>query len=453
MVVDRTGRYAGTLGNEGYTYATLMCGALGALQQAVAIEPCRVSAALLVRTVVRGEDNQGILVEALFLQFVENLTYLLIQTVHHSGKLCMPCIVAIVPRTEVAAIGTVLPLEALGVLCHQAVVGLPQFGMGQGVGKDAHEGFLLRLAVNPFQCILVDEVAGILFPVLIVLVARCHVLVENVLLQRVHHHMPIAILLGVVSVQEVWIVGMRLELADVAIIAIHTTPVGQGGTAALCALGSIGVAVGIEQVGIGVLHVIVSSCPLAEHTRSISSLLHYFRDNLMVQQVWFLAYDTIVGIVAKGVLPQCPMPVLPVAAHMGVTRVLTGHERSTRWCTHRTAGIGLGKAHALLCHTVKVGSLYQLLTIATKVAIAHVIAHDEDNVRALCWYRFIFRLRHCAACHSHGRHHSQCRHQNFSNLCHKIFLVGYVDQLFRTKVPIIILTCKQAVQKHFGATE
>ena len=265
--------------------------------------------------------------------------------------------------------------------------------------------------------------------------------------------MAVAILLGVIAVQEVWIVGMRLELADVAIVAIHATPVGQGGTAALCALGGIGVAVGVQQIGIGVLHVIVSSCPLAEHTRSISCLLHQLRDYLMVQQVWFLAYDAIVGIVAKGVLPQCPVPILPVATNMGVARVLTGHERGTRWRTDWTAGICLGKAHAFLCHTVKVGSLYQLLPIAAKVAIAHVIAHDEDNVRALCWYRFIFRLGHSAACHSHNGHQSQNRHQKFSNLCHKIFLVGYVDQLFRTKVPIIILTCKQAVQKHFGAAE
>ena len=387
MVVDRTSRHTGTLGYKGHTYAAFMRGTLSTFQQAVAIEPRWVCTALFMRSVVRCKYHQCILVETFLLQFVKNLAHLCVQTVHHSRKLGMASIVAIVPRTKVAAIGTILSLEALGVLCHQAVVGLPQFCMWQGVGKDAHERLLACLAVYPFQCVLVYEVAGILFPVLIVLVARCHILMKDILLQRVHHHIPVAILLGVVTVEEVGIVGMRLELADVAIIAIHATPVGQGGAAALCALGGVGIAIGIQQVGIGILHVVISSCPLAKHTSVVASFLHQFGDNLMVHQVGFLTNDAIVGIAAKSILLQCPVPILPVAAHMGVPGMLPGHERSTRRRTDRTSGIGLSEAHTFLCHTVKIRSLYQLLAIATKVAITHIIAHDEDDVgaRHLCW--------------------------------------------------------------------
>ncbi len=103
----------------------------------------------------------------------------------------------------------------------------------------------------------------------------------------------------------------------------------------------------------------------------------------MGAQIGFLTNEGIIGIIGKGILLERAVPVLTVASHMGVTRMLARHERCTRRCTHGTTGIGLGKAHSLLSHTVQIGGLYPLLTIAAKVAIAHIITHNKDNVGSL----------------------------------------------------------------------
>ena len=125
MVVHRTGGNTRSLGNEWHTYTTFVCGTLRAFQQAVAIKPCRICATLLMRSVVRSEDNEGILIKALLLQLVKYLAYLRIQAVYHCCKLCMTCIVAIIPRTKVTTIRAILSLKTFGIFCHQTIIGLP----------------------------------------------------------------------------------------------------------------------------------------------------------------------------------------------------------------------------------------------------------------------------------------------------------------------------------------
>ena len=218
--------------------------------------------------------------------------------------------------------------------------------------------------------------------------------------------MLVSVLFWIIAIQEVGIVGMCLELADVAIVAIHATLVRQRGTAALSALGGIGIAIGIQQVGIGILAVIVTTCPLAKHTSVISSLLHHLGDNLMAHEIRFLTNESIVGIVSESILFQCTSPILSITTHMCMASMLTSHERSTRRCTHRTASISLSEAHAFLCHTVKIGSLYQLLTIASEVAISHIIAHDEDDIGAILLHCIITCRWHQIVCHSHSWHHT-----------------------------------------------
>ena len=73
-------------------------------------------------------------------------------------------------------------------------------------------------------------------------------------------------------------------------------------------------------------------------------------------------------------------PILLVTTHLGVTRVLTRHEASARGSTHGATGIGLGEAHTLLGHAVKVGRTDVLLPVTTHVRIAEVVTHDVDDV-------------------------------------------------------------------------
>ena len=91
--------------------------------------------------------------------------------------------------------------------------------MRQGVCEDAHERLLACLTVYPFQRILVYEVAGILLAVFKVLVSTRNRCMLYVLLQSVNDDMLVTILLGVIAIQEVGIVCMRLELADITIVS------------------------------------------------------------------------------------------------------------------------------------------------------------------------------------------------------------------------------------------
>ena len=52
----------------------------------------------------------------------------------------------------------VLLAEMIFIGLQQTVVGLLQFGVGQGVGEDAQEGLVFRLFVEPSHRLLVDEV-------------------------------------------------------------------------------------------------------------------------------------------------------------------------------------------------------------------------------------------------------------------------------------------------------
>ena len=50
---------------------------------------------------------------------------------------------------------------------------------------------------------------------------------------------------------------------------------------------------------------------------------------------------------------------------------------------HRCSGIGLSEAHTLGSHAIDVGCEDVGLSIAAQIAIAHVVAHDVDDVGAL----------------------------------------------------------------------
>ena len=194
-------------------------------------------------------------------------------------------------------------------------------------------------------------------------------------------------LFRVVPVQKVRVVGVCLELADGAIVAVYSAQVGQRCRAACLPCVRIRVALGVSLVGVGVLHVVIARRPLAEHARLVAGFLEQLGDDLVGVLIGFLSNDIIVGVLPECVLPKASLPILAVAPDMDVARVLAGHEAGTRRSADGTAGIGLCEAHALCCHAVEVGGGDELLPVAAKVAISHVVAHDIDDVGAL--------VRHC----------------------------------------------------------
>ena len=69
MVVDAAGLdVSGPANDERYTDATFGARTLGAAQKAVAVEERGIGSSFFVRAVVAGEDDDGVVIESLFLE-------------------------------------------------------------------------------------------------------------------------------------------------------------------------------------------------------------------------------------------------------------------------------------------------------------------------------------------------------------------------------------------------
>ena len=75
--------------NEGNANATLVCTTLQATELTVVIEIFGICSTLFMRAVITGKNQHGIISQTLFLQHLDNLTYLRIQAGYHSSKLGM----------------------------------------------------------------------------------------------------------------------------------------------------------------------------------------------------------------------------------------------------------------------------------------------------------------------------------------------------------------------------
>ena len=64
-----------------------MSGTFESLEKSVAVEEGGIGSTLLVRSVVGGEDHDGVLVQALLLEFVENLSDVGVESGDHGRKL------------------------------------------------------------------------------------------------------------------------------------------------------------------------------------------------------------------------------------------------------------------------------------------------------------------------------------------------------------------------------
>ena len=129
MVVDRAGLdVAWPAYDEGDADAALVGAAFLALKQTVAVEEIGVGAAFLMRSVVRREDNDGVLIEALLFQFGHNLSHLCVQTRNHASKLRMTVVRRVVARALVTAEGFLLTEVSL-IGQEDGVFRLSEFGV------------------------------------------------------------------------------------------------------------------------------------------------------------------------------------------------------------------------------------------------------------------------------------------------------------------------------------
>ena len=97
--------------------------------------------------------------------------------------------------------------------------------------------------------------------------------------------------------------------------------------------------------------------------------------------VGLLSHDGVILVFAIGDEGRIG-PVLPIATDMGVSRVLPRHEGGTRGRTHGRTSVSLSEAHTLSGEAIDVWRSNETLAIATEIAIAHVVTHDVEDIRA-----------------------------------------------------------------------
>ena len=372
--------------DEGDAYATLVTTALQAFQFAVAAEERGVGTALLMGAVVACEDHHSALGQPLAVQFAHQLTHVAVQSRYHGSKLGMRVHGGVISAALVTRIVFVL-LELPHVVLYQAVVGLHELGMGQGVSKQGEEWLAFLLPVEPLHGAAVNEVGAVLRAPAVVLAAHC---VAYVLLQHLAHHGRVAPR-AAEPVEEVGVVEVGLELADVAEELIYAALVGRAHRA------------------------FVAAGPLAELCCGVSSVLHDLGQHHVGRVERMLSGDGIFMVLA---IHDIAAPVLAVASDGTVTRVLACHQRCSAGCADGAAGISLREEHALRGQSVDVGSLYVRLAVARQVAISHVVAQDKQDVGflplVLCsgGCSALAVCRHASSdghqCQWHQRHGGQC---------------------------------------------
>ena len=352
MVVHRTCRHpTRPTGDEGDADAALVALALQATELPVAAEEGRVGTAFLVRAVVAGEDDQRVLVQPLLPQLGQHLAHVCVQTRDHRRELGVGMLRGVVAGAFLAA-PRVVAEETTLVALQQGVLGLHQLGVRKRVGEDAEERTTAVLTVEPLQRLPVNQVGGVL-RTLAVITAEHRV--TDVL---VHHHTDSGRIpqRTAVAVQEVGVVQVRLELADVAVELVDAPLLGCRD------------------------RTFVAARPLAEHAGGVALVLQNLGQDDMAGVIRMLAHDTVVTVLAVHHDGSVP-PVLLVAPHLAMAGMLAGHEAGTRRGADRTAGVGLREPHPFLRHTVDVGRMDIGLSVTAQVAITHVVAHDINNVR------------------------------------------------------------------------
>ena len=125
------------------------------------------------------------------------------------------------------------------------------------------------------------------------------------------------------GVEEVGIVSVGLELTDVAKVFVDAALVGRGDRR------------------------FVASGPFAEHAGGVAVGFEDFGENLVIHVIGFLSGPSFfeVGVLSIEIGNGLVAPILFVAAHMGVSTVLSGHEGCAGGSRHGATGIGLGEAH------------------------------------------------------------------------------------------------------------
>ena len=169
MVVYRTGGDAfRPAHNERNPDAAFMALPFQTTQFPIPSEELRVRSSFFVRAVVATEDDDGVLVQSLFFQLLQDFTHVIVQAGNHTGKLGMGMLRNIITSFLIPAPGFISK-KLLLVAFQDRIIRLRKFRMRQGVGEKAVERLLSVLFVQPFQRLTVNQVCRILSAFLVII--------------------------------------------------------------------------------------------------------------------------------------------------------------------------------------------------------------------------------------------------------------------------------------------
>ena len=158
------------------------------------------------------------------------------------------------------------------------------------------------LLVYPLQSFVVDDTGRILRTFEIIFTKHRML---DVLLHHLSHHSGIAQRFAI-SIQEIWIIQVGLELANVAIEFIYATLIRSRS------------------------RTLVASSPLTKHSCTIAFVFEHLWQYLMLWVVRFLTNYRILFVFS--ILHHWhSAPIFFVASNVGMTSMLTCHDGSSRW--------------------------------------------------------------------------------------------------------------------------
>ena len=320
-------------------------------QLTIPSEKFGIRSTLFVRAVITAKDNDRIIIKTFLFQLPQDFAYITVETGNHTGKLSMGMFHGIITRTFGTSPGFISE-KMLFVSFKNGVIGLCQFRMWKRISEEAIKRLFAILLINPLHGFLMNQIGRILRTLFVIITK--HGIIDVVFHYNTYDS-GISFLFTV-SVQEIGIVQMCLKLTYITVKFIYTPFI-------RCGAGTF-----------------IAARPFTENSCNIAVLLHDFGQNNVVFIIRFLSYDREIFIdaVCHG---RNIFPIFFITTHMSMPSVLPGHQRSTGRCTNRTTGISLGKQHTFLRHTVEVGRLDIFLPVTPQVAIAHIIAENENDIR------------------------------------------------------------------------